>query len=310
MANIRTAMNRGAFDFLTKPIDFADLETTIDKTLRHVEMLREARRRQTGGGAGARARCRAISRPIWPSGWPSDPGAVDLGGQRREVTSLFTDMADLRRSSRRSSPTRIAPLLNDYLGEMTDIVFAHGGTVVKIVGDALHVLFGAPGRQPDHASRAVACALELDARSQVVPSSAGAKQRGGPRPDPDWRSMPVRRLSAISAAGGISTTPPMATRMNIAARLETANKQLGTRICVGESVAARVPDFTGRPVGDLMLRGRSERLRAFEPLSRRGRMTSARPGPTSTPSRSSKPGTRAATGLRRACSVCAATTSW
>src|SRR6187455_712866 len=46
MSNIRTAMNRGAFDFLTKPIDFADLETTIDKTVRHVEMMREARRRQ------------------------------------------------------------------------------------------------------------------------------------------------------------------------------------------------------------------------------------------------------------------------
>ena len=54
MANIRTAMNRGAFDFLTKPIDFADLETTIAKTLRHLEVLREARRRQAGGGAGAR----------------------------------------------------------------------------------------------------------------------------------------------------------------------------------------------------------------------------------------------------------------
>src|SRR6478609_6191143 len=47
MSNIRTAMNRGAFDFLTKPIDFADLEATIEKTLRHIEMLREVRRRQT-----------------------------------------------------------------------------------------------------------------------------------------------------------------------------------------------------------------------------------------------------------------------
>ena len=55
--------------------------------------------------------------------------------------------------------------------------------------------------------------------------------------------------------------------VNMAARLEAANKQLGTRICVGESVAARVPGFKGRPVGDLVLRGRREPLRAFEPLS-------------------------------------------
>ena len=55
--------------------------------------------------------------------------------------------------------------------------------------------------------------------------------------------------------------------VNTAARLQTANKQLGTRICVGESVASRVAGFKGRPVGDLLLRGRKEPLRAFEPLS-------------------------------------------
>ena len=58
MTNIRTAMNRGAFDFLTKPIDFPDLETTIAKTIRHVEVLREARRRQAAGRTGA---CLAVA---------------------------------------------------------------------------------------------------------------------------------------------------------------------------------------------------------------------------------------------------------
>ena len=58
---------------------------------------------------------------------------------------------------------------------MTDIVFAHDGTVAKIVGDALHVLFGAPGEQPDHADRAVACALALDEYAKL-PRSAGTKE--------------------------------------------------------------------------------------------------------------------------------------
>ena len=62
MANIRTAMNRGAFDFLTKPIDFADFETTIRKTIAHVAALREARERQAAAER-AQPRCRAISRP-------------------------------------------------------------------------------------------------------------------------------------------------------------------------------------------------------------------------------------------------------
>jgi adenylate cyclase len=63
-------------------------------------------------------------------------------------------------------PSVLGPLLNEYLSGMTDIVFAHDGTVAKIVGDALHVLFGAPGEQPDHADRAVACALALDDYAQ------------------------------------------------------------------------------------------------------------------------------------------------
>src|SRR6202007_1488278 len=166
MANIRTAMNRGAFDFLTKPIDFADLETTINKTLRHIERLREAKRRQIAAERAHALLSRYFS-PNLAERLASDPDAVDLGGQRREITSLFTDMAGFTTLVETLEPEVIAPLLNDYLGEMTDGVFAHGGTVAKIIGHALHVLFGAPAEQPDHAARAVACALEIDTRSQA-----------------------------------------------------------------------------------------------------------------------------------------------
>ncbi len=165
MANIRTAMNRGAFDFLTKPIDFTDLETTISKTLRHIGRLREARRRQMAAERAHALLSRYFS-PNLAERLASDPDAVDLGGQRREITSLFTDMEGFTSLVETLESNIIAPLLNDYLGGMTDIVFAHGGTVVKIIGDAMHVLFGAPAEQQDHASRAVACALDLDTSSQ------------------------------------------------------------------------------------------------------------------------------------------------
>ena len=162
-------------------------------------------------------------------------------------------------------PDVIAPLLNDYLGEMTDAVFAHGGTVVKIVGDALHVLFGAPAEQPDHAARAVACALELDARARSFAKRweekgivLGATRLGLNAGPAIVGNFGGRRYFDYTAYGDT---------VNTAARLEAANKQLGTRICVGESVTARVPGFMGRPVGDLLLRGRSEPLRAFEPLA-------------------------------------------
>jgi adenylate cyclase len=136
---------------------------------------------------------------------------------------------------------------------------------VKIVGDALHVLFGAPAEQPDHAARAVACALELDVRSQTLVKRweekgvvLGATRLGLNAGPAIVGNFGGRRYFDYTAYGDA---------VNTAARLEAANKQLGTRICVGESVAARVPGFTGRPVGDLFLRGRSEPLRAFEPLS-------------------------------------------
>jgi adenylate cyclase len=257
-------MNRGAFDFLTKPIDFADLETTIGKTLRHIERLREARRRQIAAERAHTLLSRYFS-PNLAERLATDPDAVDLGGQRREITSLFTDIAGFTSLVETLEPDIIAPLLNGYLGSMTDIVFAHGGTVVKIIGDAMHVLFGAPAEQQDHASRAVACALELDASSQSFCER--------------WRKKGVALgttrlgLNAGPAivgnfgGGRYFDYTAYGDTVNIAARLEAANKQLGTRICLGESVAARVPGFTGRPVGDLMLRGRSEPLRAFEPLS-------------------------------------------
>jgi adenylate cyclase len=162
-------------------------------------------------------------------------------------------------------PDVLGPLLNDYLTGMTDIVFAHDGTVAKIVGDALHVLFGAPGEQPDHAARAVACALALDDYAQEF--RARWQKKG--------IALGITRIGVHSGlaivgnfgGGRFFDYTAYGDTINIAARLEAANKQLGTRICVSAILAAKVKDFRGRPVGDLLLRGRTEALRAFEPLS-------------------------------------------
>jgi adenylate cyclase len=263
MANIRLAMNRGAFDFLTKPIDFLDLETTIAKTIRHIEILREARRRQAEAERAHASLSRYFS-PNLAQRLASNSDGIDLGGQRREIATLFTDIAGFTALVESLEPNVLGPLLNDYLLGMTDLVFAHDGTVVKIVGDALHVLFGAPGEQPDHATRAVKCALALDEYSQSFRErwlkkgiALGVTRVGGHAGPAIVGNFGGSRYFDYTAHGDT---------INIAARLEVANKQLGTRICVGASLAARVEHFRGRPVGDLVLRGRTEALRAFEPL--------------------------------------------
>ena len=264
MKNIRTAMNRGAFDFVTKPIDFLDFETTITKTLRHIEILRNAQRRLVEAERAHASLSRYFS-PNLAQRLASDADAIDLGGQRREIASLFTDIASFTSLVESMEPSVLGPLLNEYLTGMTDIVFAQDGTVAKIVGDALHVLFGAPGEQPDHADRAVACALALDEYAQSFRELCQQKgiALGATR-------IGVHAGSAIVGnfgGGRFFDYTAYGDTINIAARLEAANKQLGTRVCVSAILAAKMKGFQGRPVGDLMLRGRSEALRAFEPLS-------------------------------------------
>jgi len=264
MANIRTAMNRGAFDFVTKPIDFGDLETTIDKTLRHIEALREARQRQAEAERAHASLSRYFS-PNLAQRLGSDTGAAELEGQRREIATLFTDIANFTALVETLEPNVLGSLLNDYLTGMTDIVFDHDGTVAKIIGDALHVLFGAPSEQADHAARAVRCALAMDAYAQ------GFCERCGK----NGIALGLTRIGVHAGpaivgnfgGGRFFDYTAYGDTINVAARLEAANKQLGTRICVSATLAEKVEGFCGRPIGDLVLRGKTEALRAFEPLT-------------------------------------------
>jgi class 3 adenylate cyclase len=264
MSNIRTAMNRGAFDFLTKPIDFGDLEMTIDKTIRHVETMREAARRQL---EAERAHA-SLSRYFSPQIAARLAAVGESNGMevhRREVAVIFTDIAGFTSLVEAAEPDVLATLLNEYVGGMTDVVFAHEGTVAKIIGDAIQILFNAPGDQPDYATRAVACARDLDVWAEAF------RER--------WKSKGVSfGVTRIGVHAGPALVgnfggsrffdyTAYGDTINTAARLEAANKFLGTRICVSSAVADGATEFCGRPIGDLLLRGRSEPLRAYEPLA-------------------------------------------
>jgi len=264
MSNIRTAMNRGAFDFLTKPIDFSDLEATIDKTIRHVEMLREARRRQAEAERAHASLSRYFSPQIASRLACADVAGDGLEVHWRDIATIFTDITGFTSLVETAKPEVLGALLNEYVGGMTEVVFAHEGTVAKVIGDAIQVLFNAPGDQADYAARAVACAHDLDSWAEEF------RRR--------WKDKGVNfGVTRIGVHAGPALVGNFGGRrffdytaygdtINTAARLETANKFLGTRICVSASVAEVVANFQGRPVGELLLRGRTEPLRAFEPL--------------------------------------------
>lgn len=193
-----------------------------------------------------------------------NPDALKLGGERRECSFVTTDLAGFTGLVERSQPAQVVALLNEYLGQMTAIAFRHEGTLDKIVGDAVAVLFGAPTPQPDHARRAVACALEMDAFARDF---ATAKQAAG-------LSLGRTRIGVNSGTvivgnvggGGMFDYRALGDMINTASRLETANRMLGTRISVAAATAAQVPDFVGRPVGRLVLKGKSEPIAVLNAL--------------------------------------------
>ena len=233
MSNIRTAMNRGAFDFLTKPIDFADFEATIGKTIRHVEMLRDARRRQADAERAHASLSRFFS-PQIASRLALDGDGAAMSVHRRDIATIFTDITSFTSLVETTAPELLSALLNEYMGGMTEIVFAHEGTVAKIIGDSIQVLFNAPGDQPDYAARAVACALDLDAWAEEFRKAWNAK----------GVSFAVTRLGVHAGpalvgnfgGGRLFDYTAYGDTVNTASRLEAANKRLGTRICVSAAV--------------------------------------------------------------------------
>ena len=138
------------------------------------------------------------------------------------------------------------------------------GTTEKIVGDAVHVIFGAPKEQTDHSARGVACAMEMDSFTESFRKKKNA----------EGIALGVTRIGVHSGNAIVGNFggdlffdyTAHGDAINTAARLEGVNKFLGTRICVSEKVVEQIPEFKGRPVGTLTLKGKTEGLKVFEPL--------------------------------------------
>jgi class 3 adenylate cyclase len=194
-----------------------------------------------------------------------DPANLQLGGERRDTTFLFTDIAGYTTLTENTEPPLLVATMNEYLDGTCEIAFAHGGTLDKIVGDALHVIFNAPLDQEDHAERAVACALDMDAYCQAF----AARKRAEGIEFGLTRIGVNTGVTVVGNFGGDKHFDYTATgdAINTAARLESVNKQLGTRICVSGTTVERCRNATFRPVGELILKGKSESVAAFEPVS-------------------------------------------
>ena len=195
-----------------------------------------------------------------------NPEELELGGEVREISFVFTDLEGFTRLTESTPPQRMVRLVNKYLEETCDIVIEHGGTIDKIVGDALHVMFNAPLLQQDHAQRAVKCALALDRwsadfreRMQQEGIDLGVTRIGVNTGKCIVGNFGGKRRFDYTAHGDA---------INTAARLEAINQRLGTTVCVSETTADQCEGVIFRPVATLVLRGKTHELRTYLPVAR------------------------------------------
>jgi len=192
------------------------------------------------------------------------PDAMELGGHRQDCSFIFTDLAGFTNLMEKIDPGEAVALLNTYLDEMIAIAFRHDGTLDRIVGDAVAIMFSAPVPQPDHRARALACALEMDAYA----SRYAKKIQADGIPFGKTRIGVHAGEVIVGNFGGtnIFDYRALGDPVNTASRLESVNKHLGTRICVSENILRECPEAKVRPVGRLVLKGKSQSLAVFEPI--------------------------------------------
>ncbi len=192
-----------------------------------------------------------------------DPSKLKLGGELKELSFVFTDLEGFTRLTETADPADLVRWLNAYLDGLCKIAMEHGGAIDKIVGDAIHVMFNAPLDQPDHAPRAVDCALALDAFGQSYKEDL---RRAGV-------AFGVTRIgvntgpAVVGNFGGGSRFDYTAhgDAINTAARLESANKALGTRVCVARATLEQAGFQGFVPVGVLSLKGKANGVEVFAP---------------------------------------------
>jgi adenylate cyclase/guanylate cyclase len=197
-----------------------------------------------------------------------------LGGETRHVTVLFSDLEGFSLIAETMSPEALMALMNEYLSEMTDIIEGYGGYVDKYIGDSIVAVFGAPADDHDHASNASRAALDCCARLDELNRSAAAF--GG--------SKVAQRIginSGDALVGNFGSRrrfnySVMSDAVNLASRLEGANKFYGTTVIASETTVALTGEaFAWRELDTIRVKGRNNQLKIYQLLALAAELTPA-----------------------------------
>ncbi len=188
------------------------------------------------------------------------------GGESKELTIMFADIRSFTTLSEGMSPDELVSLLNEYLGEMTDVLFRRWGTLDKYIGDAIMGFWGSPYPQPDHASRACGCALDMQARLQEL--------------NRKWESEGRKQLTiGIGVNTGVVNVGNMGSErrrawtvmgdpVNLASRLEGLTKEYRTGIIINETTYAQVSkEYVCRELDYTRVKGKLQPVSIYELLA-------------------------------------------
>lgn len=192
----------------------------------------------------------------------SETPNLNLLGERKKITVLFSDIRHFTQISEKMSPESVVALLNEYFDAMLKVVFKHYGTIDKFIGDGLMVEFGAPLPDFEQESHACRCAIEMQRELQVLNERFIKEGR------------PVLQIgigihTGYAIVGNIGTETRMEYTaigdcVNVASRLEQATKTYGTSIILSEDTfEALGPDFSGKSIGTVTLPGREKEINIF-----------------------------------------------
>ena len=191
------------------------------------------------------------------------PEQAELGGARREMSVLFSDIRGFTTVTEKGNPEELVAQLNEYFSRMVEIVFRHQGTVDKFVGDMVMALFGAPLDDPQHADHAVTAAVDMVRELGELNRKWAAEGRA-------QLDIGVGINSGDMIAGNIGSSSIMSytvigDNVNLGSRLESLNKDYKTRIIISDATRARLSGaYDIRPLGDVVVKGKTKPVVIFE----------------------------------------------
>ena len=205
---------------------------------------------------------RYVSRDVYAQ-LMAHPERAELGGARREMTVLFSDIRGFTSVTERGDPEALVGQLNEYFSRMVAIVFRNKGTVDKFVGDMVMALFSAPLDDPDHAEHGVKTAIEMVQELGELNKAWAA--RGMTQLDIGIGVNSGEMIAGNIGSSSIMSYTVIGDNVNLGARLESLNKEYKCRIIISDATRTRLKTtYDIRPLGGVVVKGKSKAVEIFE----------------------------------------------